>query len=110
MHWNSRRKIIKFYGKTLDKRKCKDGDPVKSKIQRSTRSSQSIDAVDTRDFPRYLHNMLEKKVKQKEETNIRNAEKTFIGAQLKNDEEMLLEIHEVDLIAKEFKKHDKCYG
>ena len=22
---------------------------------------------------------------------------------------MLLEIHEVDLIAKEFKKHDKCY-
>ena len=54
--------------------------------------------------------MLEKKVKQKEETNIRNAEKTFIGAQLKNDEEMLLEIHEVDLIAKEFKKHDKCYG
>ena len=40
----------------------------------------------------------------------RNAEKTFKkAAQLKNDERMLLEIHEVDLIAKEFKKHDKCY-
>ena len=39
----------------------------------------------------------------------RNAEETFKkAAQLKNDEGMLLEIHEVDLIAKEFKKHDKC--
>ena len=39
----------------------------------------------------------------------RNAEETFKKtAQLKNDEGMLLEIHEVDLIAKEFKKHDKC--
>ena len=55
--------------------------------------------------------MLEKNlIKRKRLINIRNAEKTFIGAQLKNDEEMLLEIHEVDLIAKEFKKHDKCYS
>ena len=30
------------------------------------------------------------------------------AARLKSDEGMLLEIHEVDLIAKEFKKHDKC--
>ena len=39
----------------------------------------------------------------------RNAEETFKkAAQLKSDERMLLEIHEVDLIAKELKKHDKC--
>ena len=30
-------------------------------------------------------------------------------AQPENNEGMLLEIHEVDLIAKEFKKHNKCY-
>ena len=39
----------------------------------------------------------------------RNAEETLKkAAQLKSDEGMLLEIHEVDLIVKELKKHDKC--
>ena len=40
----------------------------------------------------------------------RNAEETLKkAAQLKRNERMLLEIHEVDLIAKELKKkHDKC--
>ena len=28
---------------------------------------------------------------------------------MKNDEQMLLIINDVDLIAKEYKKHDKCY-
>ena len=33
----------------------------------------------------------------------------FQKAQPENDEGILLEIHEVDLIAKEFEKHNKCY-
>ena len=31
------------------------------------------------------------------------------AAKLRKDQALLLEIHEVDLIAKEFKNHEKCY-
>ena len=38
------------------------------------------------------------------------AEKTLKkAAQLKHDEEMVLAVNSVDMIAKEFKKHDNCY-
>ena len=46
LHQECFRKSI--YAKTLDKRKCKDGDVTKSKIQRTTRSSQSIGTADKR--------------------------------------------------------------
>ena len=39
LHPECFRKFI--YAKTLDKRECKDGDVIKSKIQRTTRSSQT---------------------------------------------------------------------
>ena len=102
------------YAKSLDKRKCKDGDAIKSKIQRTARSSQSIEAADKRRIFLNICMIFKKKNirgRYYYATRIltRNAEETFKkAAQLKNDEGMLLEIHEVDLIAKEFKKHDKC--
>ena len=115
MHTECFRKFI--YAKTLDKRKCKDGDDIKSKIQRTTRSSQSIGTADKRGiFPDICMICKKKKIKVGERdyytTRILtcNAEETFKnGARLKSDKGMLLEIHEVGLIAKEFKKQDKCY-
>ena len=99
-----------IYAKTLDKWKCKDGDVIKSKIQRTTRSSQSIETADKRGiFPDICMIRKKKKIKVRGRdyytTQIltRNAEETFKkAAQLKSDEGILLEIHEVDLIAKEF--------
>ena len=115
LHTECFRKFI--YAKTLDKRKCKDGDDKKSKIQRTTRSGQSIGTAGKRGiFPDICMICKKKKIKvggrNYYTTRILtfNAEETFKNAaQLKSDKGMLLEIHEVGLIAKEFKKHDKCY-
>ena len=106
LHPESFRKFI--YAKTLDKQKCEDADVIKSKIQRTTRSSQSIGTADKRGiFPDICMICKKKKIKVRGRdyyaTRIltRNAEETFKkAAQLKSYEGMLLEIHEVDLIAK----------
>ena len=40
----------------------------------------------------------------------KTAEKTLReAANLKNDTEMVIEVRDTDLIAKEFQKHEKCY-
>ena len=44
LHPECSRKFI--YAKTLDKQRCKDGDVIKCKIQRTTRRSQSIRTAD----------------------------------------------------------------
>ena len=115
MHTECFRKFI--YAKTLDKRKCKDGDDIKSKIQRTTRSSQSIGTADKQGIFLDICMICKKKkikVGGRDYYTTRiltwNAEETFKNAaNLKSDKGMLLEILEVGLIAKEFKKHNKCY-
>ena len=115
LHPECSRKFM--YAKTSNKWRCKDDDVIKSKIQKTTRSSQSIRTADKRGiFPGIF--MTCKKMKIKVTGNdyyttrilTQNAEETMKKeAQPENNEGMLLEIHEVDLIAKEFKKHNKCY-
>ena len=57
--------------KTLDKRKCKAGNVTKSKIQRTTRSSQSIETADKRGvFPDICICKKKRKLKLEEETII----------------------------------------
>ena len=108
-----------IYAKTLEKRKYQsNGDAINiSKMQRTTRSSQSIDAVEKGGlFPDMCMICEKKKIKVRGKDyyttriSTRDAEETLKkAALLKKDEEMLLEIQDLDLIAKEFKKHDKCY-
>ena len=69
MHPECFRKFI--YAKTLDKRKCKAGNVTKSKIQRTTRSSQSIETADKRGvFPDICICKKKRKLKLEEETII----------------------------------------
>lgn len=111
------------YAKTLLKRKIsQDGDTNESrKAQRLSRKTSSqagkISTTDSRGrFPN--HCMICKKVsfklKGKVETlsNIitTSAENTLKqAAKLRNDKEMLVAVQGIDLIAKDFRKHDYCY-
>lgn len=109
------------YAKALLKRKLNKDDEMggsSNKAHRSTRATSSIHetANPKQLFPDICMICKKKtlKVNQKCQplTKIvtKTAEKALIdAASLKDDTEMLLEITGVDLIAKEFQKHEKCY-
>ena len=106
------------YAKTLAKRKGGEENPSANKFQKLTRSRQDVDVTpgERGIFPDICMICKKKKIKVNKKdcytTQIvtREAENSLKNAaEMKNDTLMLLAINEVDLIAKEFKKHDKCY-
>lgn len=109
------------YAKALLKRKLRKEDEMgesRDKVSRRSKElfSKQETAPPSRLFPDICMICKKKtlKVNQKAQplTKIvtKTAEKALIeAATLNNDTKMLLEITDIDLIAKEFQKHEKCY-
>ena len=102
----------------LCKNISREENPSTSKFKKLTRSRQDVDVTPgERDiFPDICMICKKKKIKVNKKdcytTKIvtHGAENSLKNvAEMKNDTLMLLAINGVDLIAKEFKKHDKCY-
>ncbi len=110
------------YAKTLLKRKGDgvdiglDGERGVKRISRNIGSGESSKTDSRGRFPNHCmickKESLKVKGKRQNLSKIvtKNAETTLKkAAMLKNDSEMLIHVQDVDLIAKDFRRHDYCY-